>query len=246
MTHVPDHATDPDRFIAHAGGSIENKRYTNSLEALDHNYRKGFRLFELDIIETSDHHYVAAHDWGHWQRITGYEGPVPPTREAFKSRELHGRFSPLAMQDINSWFADHPEAVLVTDKVNDPGRFADLFVDRSRLIMELFSIDAVDEGAAAAIRSPMASWNVVMALGEDRVQKLRGMGVVDVAASRRTVEKYPEILKSLKESGIRVFAFHINADPGKDEAHTVCTEMDYFYGLYADVWDFGAVPECTD
>ena len=33
------------KFVAHAGGGINNLIYTNSLEALDSNYKKGFRFF---------------------------------------------------------------------------------------------------------------------------------------------------------------------------------------------------------
>src|SRR5690606_6707327 len=34
------HRRDKSRFIAHAGGSIDGRTYTNSLEALDFNYKK--------------------------------------------------------------------------------------------------------------------------------------------------------------------------------------------------------------
>src|SRR5690625_6358053 len=43
-----------DFVIAHAGGAIEGFNYTNSLEALNHAYDQGVRLFEMDILETSD------------------------------------------------------------------------------------------------------------------------------------------------------------------------------------------------
>ncbi|WP_339666208.1 hypothetical protein, partial [Maribacter arcticus] len=43
-----------NRFIAHAGGEVNGIKSTNSKNALDENYKKGFRIFELDIIETSD------------------------------------------------------------------------------------------------------------------------------------------------------------------------------------------------
>lgn len=237
---------DVGRFIAHAGGSIEGRRYTNSLEALEHSYREGFRLFELDIIETSDKHLVAAHDWQHWQKISAYQGPLPPTLEVFKSLKLHGKFSPLDMRDVNAWFADHPDAILVTDKVNDPARIASEFLDKSRLMMELFSLDAVSDGVKAGIRSAMPSWNVVLAIAGDRVRKLQDMGVTDVAASRRTVTGHATLLQNLKTAGIRVFAFHVNTEPGMDETYVVCEEMDYFYGLYADTWDFSAEPECGE
>lgn len=239
-------ARDAGRFIAHAGGSIEGRRYTNSLEALEHSYRAGFRLFELDIIETSDRHYVAAHDWQHWQKISAYQGPLPPTLEAFKGLKLHGKFTPLDMRDINTWFADHPDAILVTDKVNDAARFASEFLDESRLMMELFSLDSVVEGTRIGIRSAMANWTVVLGIDGNKVRKLQEMGVTDVAASRRTVADHVTLLKDLKAAGIRVFAFHVNTEPGMNETYVVCEEMDYFYGLYADTWDFNVAPECGE
>jgi arylsulfatase A-like enzyme len=50
-------------FVAHAGGGIKGRSYTNSLEALDENYRRGFRFFELDFNWTSDNQLVCIHDW---------------------------------------------------------------------------------------------------------------------------------------------------------------------------------------
>ncbi len=63
---------DTNRFIAHAGGEIDGYKYTNTLEAVNTNYKKGFRLFELDIIKTADNIYVAAHDWKSWAINTGH------------------------------------------------------------------------------------------------------------------------------------------------------------------------------
>ena len=44
-------------------------KYLNVLEALDENYSKGFRLFELDLLLTSDNYIVAAHDWKNWRKL---------------------------------------------------------------------------------------------------------------------------------------------------------------------------------
>jgi phosphoglycerol transferase len=238
---VSPHATDTDRFIAHAGGAIDGSRYTNSLEALDNSYRAGFRLFELDISKTADHQLVASHDWEHWKRISGYQGPIPPTLEQFRSRNLKGRYTPLDMDGINDWFQQHPDAILVTDKINDPVRFAEQFVDRKRLMMELFSVEALEAGIQAGILAPIANWNVVKGLEPGALQE---MGIRDIAVSRRVVDTQADRLRALRHAGIRAFAFHINADPGKDETHVVCEELDYFFGLYADTWNFEQPPVC--
>ena len=48
-----------EHFIAHAGGAIDGITYTNSLEALDLSYSKGCKLFELDLVLTSDDKIIA-------------------------------------------------------------------------------------------------------------------------------------------------------------------------------------------
>ena len=42
-----------------------------------------------------------------------------------------------------------------------------------------------------------------------------------------------------------VFAYHINTNEGKGEVYTMCNERDYFYGMYADKWDFNATLDCS-
>ena len=54
---------------------------------------------------------------------------------------------------INQWFAAHPDAILVTDKVNDPIQFAQKFVDKNRLIMELFSLMSIEEATQLILQA---------------------------------------------------------------------------------------------
>jgi hypothetical protein len=129
-------ATDPERFIAHAGGEIEGIKYTNSLEALDLSYQQGVKLFELDLMETSDGKIVATHGW---------KNDTPLSYEAFLAQPLEGKFTPLDMERINQRFAQHPDAILVTDKINTPQAIAQQFQFPDRVMMELFSWDAIQQ-----------------------------------------------------------------------------------------------------
>ncbi|MBF0432759.1 MAG: sulfatase-like hydrolase/transferase, partial [Fibrobacteria bacterium] len=227
---------DTARFIAHAGGKIEDKTYTNSLEALNYSYHKGFRLFELDIISTRDGHFVGAHDWNHWKKISQYQGVLPPTLEEFLQYKLHKTFTPLDMDRINNWFRTHKDAILVTDKINEPKLFSDQFIDSDRLMMELFSLDAIKEGISCGIKSSMASQNVVR---ENSVETLANLGVKDIAISYRIIEQDRNLFSKIKELGMRTFVFHVNLGYGDaDEEYIVKCEMDHIYGLYADKWTF--------
>ncbi|MFW8567199.1 glycerophosphodiester phosphodiesterase family protein, partial [Orrella sp. 11846] len=120
--------SDHSRFIAHAGGELDGHRYTNSLEALDHSYRNGYRLFELDFIKTSDNHFVTSHDWILWRTQTGYEDSIPPTLAEFKKQKILGKYTGISMHDLNLWFVEHPDAILVSDKINEPKKFTAQFI----------------------------------------------------------------------------------------------------------------------
>ena len=242
---IRDEALDTSRIIAHAGGAVEGVNYTDSLEALDASYGKGFRMFELDILTTSDERLVAAHDWPFWQKLSGFEGPLPPTHEQFLATPILGHLTPLDMDRINHWFLEHPDAVLVTDKFDDPAAFAARFVDRGRLMMELFSLDSVKAGIEAGIRSSMPSQNVVTSMQGDVARQLAQMGVNAVAISRRLVNTQGALLHSLREAGIRSYVFHVNRFPARDEHYAVCSDLDFVYGFYADNYDFSAPPDCS-
>jgi glycerophosphoryl diester phosphodiesterase len=236
--NIDSYVKDIYRFIAHAGGSIDEKKYTNSLEALNHSYEQGFRLFELDIIKTSDGKFVAAHDWQHWAGLTHYRGSLPVTEQEFLKHRILDKYTPLNIDLINDWFDKHKDAVLVTDKVNEPIKFAREFTDKSRLMMELFTLGAVKEGLSIGIKSPILSENVLKDLGKDKVAALRRLGVKDIAISRRNIVHYVSFLKRLIQNDIHTYVYDVNFEDGKDENYVINFEIDYIYGLYADNWKF--------
>jgi glycerophosphoryl diester phosphodiesterase len=47
--------------IAHAGGEYHGKTYQNSIEAIEHNFKKGYRYFEIDLIYHRQN-VLVAHD----------------------------------------------------------------------------------------------------------------------------------------------------------------------------------------
>lgn len=233
-----------DRYIAHAGGEVDGIKSTNSKEALDQNYKKGFRLFELDIIQTSDEKFVAAHDWKMWARFTDYEGELPPSHSEFKKHKIYGQYTTLDMKGINAWFVAHPEAILVTDKLNNPLAFANQFVDKNRLIMELFSEMSIEEASGNGIQ-PMISQEVLLNLAGDKLNFLEVNNVRYVAVSRRIIAREQELMLQLKDKGIKVYVYNVNFDPGKDEKYVQENEIGLVYGMYADRWifdDYNAKP----
>lgn len=81
-------------FVAHAGGGINGITYTNSLEALNYNYKKGFRFFEVDLEWVQDNELVLMHDKG------------------FK---MPGGLTQMSLADLVKWMLKHSDTYIITD-----------------------------------------------------------------------------------------------------------------------------------
>ncbi len=107
--------------IAHAGGGYKQKSYTNSYDALDFNYQKGFRYFEIDFSYTSDSHLVCIHDWEHsFKRSFGFDTKEKPTLKTFEFLVNNAaEFRKCTLTGLAKWMKAHPDAFLVTDVKED-------------------------------------------------------------------------------------------------------------------------------
>ncbi len=105
----------PDVYVAHAGGRIDGMAYTNSLEALEANYLKGYRMFELDFSWTADDQLVLIHDWDQtWVRFAPSATAVPSLPDFLQTDHSKGlRF--LSLDDLLEWLRLRPDAKVVTD-----------------------------------------------------------------------------------------------------------------------------------
>jgi len=221
--------------IAHAGGAIDEKFYTNSLEALENSYKNGCRYFELDIQETSDNQLVAVHNWKEFKFITNYKGSdtsdSPMTLDEVKNSKIYGEYTPLTMDMINQWFKSHKDAILVTDKLNDPNKLINKkygFNFSERCIMELFSWESLKRANELNIAS-MASANVVFDFEKEQSRlkrfwkkknidnRLNNLGIKYIAIPHSKVSQYPDIIRLIRAKGIKVCVYHVNDIKGNNE-----------------------------
>ncbi len=107
-------------FVAHAGGSIHGIAYTNSLEALNNSYAKGFRTFELDMMRTSDGHLILAHD-DTWALPLFISKVGPITYEQFKNSKVVYNLSLLDVHELVDWLDTHKDATIIIDKLDNDG-----------------------------------------------------------------------------------------------------------------------------
>ncbi len=113
---------NPDRLIAHGGGEIYGLTYTNSLEALNNSYQKGFKYIEVDFKFTKDNKLVLIHDWNNsvdW--LFNMEAKVLNHKE-FKEKPKVMDLTLMDLDDLISWLKNHKDVYIITDTEDDNER----------------------------------------------------------------------------------------------------------------------------
>ena len=128
-------------FIAHGGGMICGKTYTNSYEAVINSLKQGYKYIELDMMLTVDSQLVCMHSLEDFRRITSMPDSILLTESNFKKQHIYGRFVTLTAKDVVA-LQKRYHFTIVTDKTSDP-RIIDRYFSRIRknVMVEAFSID---------------------------------------------------------------------------------------------------------
>lgn len=226
---------DTSRFIAHGGGQIDGVYYTNSLEALNLSYEKGFRFFELDLRPTKGGELVAVHEWRDWKDLGEVQLEGIPTHEEFMSQKVFGKYTPLDMVSIVDWFREHQDAILVTDKINDPLLVFEKFPFHERLMMEIFSIDAARVAAKnSKSKTILSSCAWVGIPREKRIDVLKSLNIEYLGMPISGKNSQMDFVTRAKREGIKTYIWGVGME-GENSTHNVIEfYMPYIYGYYAD------------
>lgn len=104
-----------EKYIAHAGGRINELPITNSKEALNNSYRNGYRLIEIDMNWTTDNNLALVHDWGNFAKFIGSNETKMYSSEEFKSFKISNNLTPMTIDDLASWLDENQGVYIVTD-----------------------------------------------------------------------------------------------------------------------------------
>lgn len=110
----------PVKYIAHAGGRINDLDYTNSKEAIEHSYKNGHRLIELDMCWTTDNNLALVHDWGNFSRFINSSENRAYSSKEFKSFKIYNKLTTMTIDDLAIWLEKNQGVSIITDiKLNN-------------------------------------------------------------------------------------------------------------------------------
>lgn len=234
------------RFIAHAGGGIDDLKYTNSLEAVNKSIKDNFKLIELDIRETLDNIFVGVHEWKEFKEITNTkkQDENELNNEAlllneFKKKKIYKKYTPLDIISINDIFRKNNELILLTDKTNNFRKLnSDLNFDKKRIMVEVFGKKNYFKSISEGIINPIYSFNHK---DYDFVIKHK---IKIISAHSQDIINNSQIYKKLVENNVMVFMYSSN------ESDFINNNLDIlFTHVYTDFWNINSAKcisnECT-
>ena len=105
------------KTIIHACGEIGGVVGSNSLEALNATYEKGYRFIEIDFVLSSDGVPVCLHDWSKYYSLQLTDKPV--TKAQFEKVILFGKYTSMTLDSLAEWMKEHDDAYIITDIKED-------------------------------------------------------------------------------------------------------------------------------
>ena len=127
-----------DYIIRHAGGSIDGKIYTNSLEAFQKSIKEGYNYIELDLQISSDNKIVFTHDWSVFANQTNSNNFGPINYEEYLTKKIFNKYSTISHNKINQLMEENTDLFIITDKINDYKLLEETFSNIDRVIIEIF------------------------------------------------------------------------------------------------------------
>ena len=225
------------RFIAHAGGGIDDLKYTNSLEAVNKSIKDNFKLIELDIRETLDNVFVGVHEWKEFKKITNIKKKDENelNNEAlllneFKKKKIYKKYTPLDIISINDIFRKNNELILLTDKTNNFSKLkSDLNFDKKRVMVEVFGKKNYFKSISEGIINPIYSFN-----HKDYNFVIKHK-IKIISAHSQDIINNSQIYKKLVENNVMVFMYSSN------ESDFINNNLDIlFTHVYTDFWNINS------
>ncbi|WP_339220596.1 phosphatidylinositol-specific phospholipase C/glycerophosphodiester phosphodiesterase family protein [Paenibacillus sp. FSL H8-0332] len=236
------------RVIAHAMGGINDKAYTNTKDAFIANYEQGTRIFEADLLLTSDDELVARHEWttGMSKKL-GQQEVLPPdkqgevlTHDEVMNSPVLELYSPLDIEKIVNLMEIYPDTYIVTDtKELEPQQVTkqfQLIVEAAqkkdpalleRIVPQIYSREML-EVVKQVYDFPEIIYTLYQTEDSDEVviEFVKQTGVDITMPTTRATKSF---VRNLKKAGARVYVHTVN-----DEQEIVELSRLGVNGFYTD------------
>lgn len=222
-------------YIAHGGG-VGAYKLANSVEAVHNSLEAGLRFIELDFYETTDGHLVATHSMPELYKNAHYKTKDRQkiSFEQVMEMKQKGAYNPVCEKEIRALMQEHPEIILVTDRITNYELLLREIPYPERMIVEVPSGLKYKQALDAGIKYPALTMRPNLT---DLVKELNIPIVTAHFGAFCDRDKGIETLKSLHDNGITILLFNYRPNDYWDTPHFVKEYVGkYVSKIYTDIW----------
>ena len=214
-TYVVEHGTE---YILHAGGITPAGTVgSNSLEALDYSYQRGYRAMEMDFFWTTDGQLVCVHDWeAYYAHSLGKEAL---TLQEFESVNGSYGFTSMTIDTLAQWMTQHDDVIIVTDIKENCVEGAKMIAEQYPQLRDRFYIQIYNTQDYEAV-SALGFQNIILTVYQMTWAEKADTNALVAFANSHTlagitfpidlVDLIPGYLETLVASGTPVFVHTVN------------------------------------
>ena len=161
--------------------------------------------------------------------------------------EVNCKSNSLGVDQILDWFIRHPDAVLVTDKIDDALVIKKIFNKiKDNLIIELFTEKSINQALSNDFTKILISqkilWKNKYSIKYLNLLLSKKNVPYGFAVSKHTIYENPSFFKTAKSLGFKIYVYNVNEefnnyilDSGGTESEVICNFHNYINGIYADI-----------
>ena len=234
--------------VAHALGSVDGRKETNSKEAFLESYDKGIRVMEVDFELTSDGTLVARHDFDQdsyytlEQKVLNGSTQMDITR--YLKEKICFKYTPLTAEDILLLMKEYEDVFIITDskrtdEQNIRLQFQNLVDSAQKLnctdVLDRFIIQIYNDEMYDTIKSIYEFENWIYTLYQVKNPDFNKIGQFCQSNNIEVVTINESILTSeisqiLKSYGLRIYTHTINRLLDAQKLRSLGA-----YGIYSDI-----------
>ncbi len=208
------------KYIAHALGGDEKNNvqydYINSVEVLKKWYRLGFRLFEVDVYETSDGELVLSHRAGEGGNLLekdcvrlGLTYPSNPTYEEFMKCKSYGIYETSSFKQLCEYMANEGTELFVMIDIQNRN-----YDDTKRLYQKMYYIAGGNKNVLNHFIA--GGWTTDMIRACKEIYNFPIINLYWADKSVREFEKEKDFVNYCKSIGVQSFSTSINRFSNKE------------------------------
>lgn len=175
-------------FIPAGGGTVNDLKGTNSLEAIEESYKQGSKTIGIDFTWTEDNEIIALKNWEDIPNL--FENPLKNhTRNAFMTGKMKSGLTQLDLRRVLDWLSVHEDVVLLAELNENEVAFAKLIhADYSdaekQIVYRVQSVEAYKELYKMGITNIMVDFTTYTGNADDMINFIKENPVYGVILDR--------------------------------------------------------------